>query len=374
MLDPGIRMQLLIGPNKVQPAPYEVMEALRQVEVQINDDKRDGFELTFSLGRRGASPDYPLLRNGRLDPPARVTIMLIFKAIPIVLINGIITRHEMNPSPQPGQSRLRVKGEDTGLLMDFNRKKAVFRKQSDQAIVSQILNAYAQDLRPDTAATDEVPAETERITSQQDTDLGFVNSLAQRNGFRFYTEPTLIPGISTAYWGPRDRPSLPIQRALTRFMSPQDNVIQLNFEFDALAAVTPEAVTSDPSTKKSIPVSPPGPLEGQLSDQPAKALRTTQLDNTAGLNSHQASLRMRTVGQGASSTVRGTGQLDVVRYGTVLRARHRVEVRGAGNTQNGEYYVSQVTYSMTVGDSCKVSFVLERDGRGAKSSTIKGKE
>lgn len=367
-------MQLFIGANKIAPAPYEVVEALRQVEVQINDDKRDGFELLFSLGRRGASPDYPLLRNGQLDPPARVTIMLIIKAMPIVLINGIITRHEMNPSTQPGQSRLRVKGEDTGLLMDFDRKKVVFRKQSDQAIVSQILNSYAKDLRPDTAATDEVPSESERVTSQQDTDLGFVNSLAQRNGFHFYTEPTALPGFSTAYWGPRDRPSLPLQRPLTTSMGPNDNVIQLNFEYDALAAVSPEAVTSDPSTKKSIPVSPPALLEGQLSDQPAKALRTTQLDNTAGLNSHQASLRMRTAGQGASSAVRGTGQLDVVRYGTVFRARHRVEVRGAGNTQNGEYYVSQVTYSMTVGDSCKVSFVVDRDGRGAKSSTIKAKE
>jgi hypothetical protein len=365
----GIRLQLLLGAERLVPAPYEVAEALRQLEVQNNDGDRDGFQLTFSLGRRGVTQDYPLLRDGQLDPPARLTIVLIIQALPTVLINGIITHHEVVPNTKPGQSQLRIKGEDTGLLMDLQRKKVTFSKQSDQSIVNQILSLYQKDLLAETSVTQEVPSEEERITSQQDTDLGFIKKLAERNGFRFYTEPTAFPGVSTAYWGPRDRTGQSGQRPLTTNMGPADNVKQLSFEYDALAAVTPEASTSDPVSKKSIPVSVPGMLEGQLSSQPAKPLRTVALDNTAGLNPIQAGLRMRNAVAGGGDAARGSGQLDTVRYGAILRSRQKVKVRGAGDNQNGEYYVSQVTHNIQPGQ-CTQNFQLIRDGRGTTSTRV----
>jgi len=372
MLDLGIRLQLMIGSSKPAPAPYEVVDALREVEVRNNDSERDGFSLTFTLGRRGAQQDFPLLKNGQLDPPARVTIIVFLQAMPAVLINGMITRHQVVPSTQAGQSVLKVIGEDTSLQMDRKRKKATFRNLSDQGVVKKILEAYP-DLRPDTAATNETPPETERITSQQDTDLAFINKLAQRNGFRFYTEATAIPGVSTAYWGPRDRSGLPVQRPLTINMGPQDNVTQLSFGYDALAAVTPEGVISDPVTKQSIPISPPSPLESQLSSQPEMPLRTTSLDDTAGLNPIQAILHMLTSASSAASAASGSGQLDTVRYGAVLRSRQKVEVRGAGKSQDGEYYVSQVTHQILPGQY-KQLFNLLREGRGATSSRVKGAE
>ena len=295
---------------------------------------------------------------------------MFVQALPTVLINGMITRHQVVPSTQAGQSRLRVFGEDTSGQMDLERKRVTFRNQSDQSIVEKILKAY-NGLLPQTTATNETPQETERITSQQDTDLGFINTLAQRNGFRFYTEPTAIPGTSTAYWGPRDRTGLPRQRPLTTNMGSEDNVTQLSFGYDALSPVTPQASILNPTTGQAIPISVPGLLDGQLSSQPALSMRTQPLDGIAGLNPIQAALRMLTASGGSSSAADGSGQLDTVRYRAVLRAHQKVEVRGAGSSHDGEYYVSQVTHSIRRGRYTQ-SFQLSREGLGATSTTVGG--
>ena len=61
-----------------------------------------------------------------------------------------------------------------------------------------------------------------------------------------------------------------------------------------------------------------------------------------------------------SDSVFGTGQLDVVRYGHVLRARQLVGVRGAGDAFNGLHYVTHVTHQLKRG-SYTQSFGLARN-------------
>ena len=72
---------------------------------------------------------------------------------------------------------------------------------------------------------------------------------------------------------------------------------------------------------------------------------------------------MRGVGHATrhSDSVFGTGSLDVVRYGRVLRSRQLVGVRGAGEAFNGLYYCSRVTHTIKRG-SYKQSFALARNG------------
>src|SRR6266568_1617976 len=47
----------------------------------------------------------------------------------------------------------------------------------------------------------------------------------------------------------------------------------------------------------------------------------------------------------SADVVSGSGQLDVFRYGSPLKARRLVEVRGAGRTYDGLYYVQSFTVS-----------------------------
>jgi hypothetical protein len=60
-----------------------------------------------------------------------------------------------------------------------------------------------------------------------------------------------------------------------------------------------------------------------------------------------------------------------VRYGHVLRTARLVSVRGVGHSYDGDYYVQQVTHRIQRGQYTQ-SFSLNREGRGALSSTVMG--
>ena len=61
-----------------------------------------------------------------------------------------------------------------------------------------------------------------------------------------------------------------------------------------------------------------------------------------------------------SDSVFGSGRLDVVRYGRLLKSRQLVGVRGAGLPFDGLYYVKSVTHDIKRGEY-KQSFSLARN-------------
>ena len=62
--------------------------------------------------------------------------------------------------------------------------------------------------------------------------------------------------------------------------------------------------------------------------------------------------------------VTGTGKVETVRYGNILRARKLVGVRGAGFAYDGFYYVNRVTHNIARGQYSQ-SFSITREGTGA---------
>lgn len=205
MPDLGVRLQLLLGPTVPLPAPYLAVDALVGVEVENKDREFDGFKLTFTLGK-DTLLDYGLLLSGILDPPGRAIIVAIINGRPQVLIDGFITRHQFVPSNRPGESRLYVYGKDITMKLDLEEKNETYPNQPDSIIATRILASYATlGLVPVITPTTDVPIELDRVPSQQGTDLAFLQEMASRNGFVFYIEPTLVPGINTAYWGPDNR-------------------------------------------------------------------------------------------------------------------------------------------------------------------------
>jgi hypothetical protein len=66
----------------------------------------------------------------------------------------------------------------------------------------------------------------------------------------------------------------------------------------------------------------------------------------------------------APEPIEGNGEVDGVRYGSVLRARRLVGVRGAGTSYDGFYWVKRVTHRVHPGAYTQ-QFTLSRDGTGA---------
>lgn len=365
----GIRLQLLIGQDVPVPAPYEVVDALVSLRVTNNDRERDGFQMVFNLGRDSLL-EYGLLRSGVLDVKKRVIVLTIFGALPQVLIDGIITHHQIIPSNEPGRSSLRVTGEDISVKLSFEDQNATYPRQKDSDIVRKIL--ADANFVPQVTDTTDTPTDTERIPTQQCNHLRYVRQLARRNGFIFYVEPTNIPGVNMAYWGPENRQG-EHQPALSMNMGPQTNVdTSIHFQFNALEPSEAEVSIIDPLTKLAIQIPPLSAFLPALTGNPAAPLRKTFARDTANLTFAQALLKQFTSSSETSDVIQAAGTIDAVRYGRALRARRLVDVRGAGQSYNGTYYIKQVVHEITrlpKGDY-KQHFTLTRDGRGALGTSV----
>jgi hypothetical protein len=369
MPDPGIRLQLFLGPTVPVPAPFGVVDALMSMEVTNKDQDRDGFQMAFSLGK-DTLLDYSLLSSGIFDPPSRVIIMVTIGVLPQVLIDGIITTHQVVPSNEPGKSTLHVTGEDITLKLDLEQKSETFPNQPDFLIVTRLLASYATlGLVPQVTPTTDVPIQLDRIPTQQGTDLAYIRQLASNNGFVFYIEPTIVPGVNTAYWGLDNRLGLP-QSALTMNMGPNTNVdSSITFSFNALGPAAPVVSIIEPLTKVAISIPLPSSLHPPLARSATPSLRKTILRNTANLNPMQAALRAIATSSQTSDSVTATGEVDAVRYGQALRSRRLVGVRGVGDSYDGIYYVKQVTHRIKPGEY-KQSFTLTREGLGALTPLV----
>jgi hypothetical protein len=366
----GIRLRLLIGRRSLpQPAPYEVVDALLGLHVTNNDRERDGFQMDFSLGKDSLR-EYGLLRSGALDICNRVIIVAIFGALPQVLIDGLITKHQLMSTGEPGRSTLHVTGEDISAQLGLEERNVTYRNQSDSDIAYQILSKAG--FRPQVTRTQDTPNDRERISTQQCSDLKYVRHLAQRNGFVFYVEPGNVPGENIAYWGPENRQG-PSQPALSLNMGAQTNVdTPIKFDFNALGPAEPEVTIVDPFTKLPIKVPGPSSFLPALTRDPAKPLRKTLSRDTANLSFAQAVLRTFTSAGEASDAIKATGEVDATRYGRALRARRLVDVRGVGQSYNGTYYVEKVEHIIQRFPRAeyKQSFTLRRDGHGASGVSV----
>jgi hypothetical protein len=367
--DLGVRLQLLIGANVPRPAPYEVMESFVSFEVRNNDRQRDVFDMEFTLGKNSLM-DYGLLVNGYFDPPSRIVIAAMMGVIPEVLIDGIITTHQVIPSNRPGESTLRITGEDISLRLDLDPVSETHANQPDSVIVFKILGNYARfGILPKVTQTTVIPIEIDRVPSQHETDLAYIRRLAQRNGFVFYIEPLPVPGTSLAYWGLDNRLGLP-QPALAINMGPQTNLDQpINFNFNALGPIAPRVTVLDPITKTPITIPAPSGLRPPLARRPASPLRSYIARDSAGLDPSLGTLRALSTSSESSDAVAASGEIDAVRYGRVLRSRRLVGVSGAGLTYDGNYYVSQVTHRIRRGEY-KQSFSLTREGHGSLTPLV----
>lgn len=365
MLD-GIHLTLLIGPAVPVPAPPAVLDALEAIQVNSGSD-RSGFQLTFQVGKNSLLQT-TLLPAGYVDPiVTRVIIIATVRGIPNVLADGVITRHEISPSSDPGKSTLTVTGEDLSLYMDLVEMPFMrFPAQPIIARVYAILAKYAAfGIAPIAIPpiVPDIPNPLEEMPHQTGTDREYLKELASSVGYVFYVEPGPLPGGNIAYFGPDVRIPAP-QPSLNVNMDAHTNVESLSFSLDGTAKKIVVMTVMDPISRRTpIPIPIPNisvlrPPMGVRLTPPAKVEFPGYI---AHLNPSDAANLAISIVLGAQDAITGSGSLDVLRYGNVLRARMMVGVRGAGLTYDGLYYVNSVTHDIKRGQY-KQNFNLSRDG------------
>ncbi|MCL2359929.1 MAG: hypothetical protein FWC74_09295 [Candidatus Bathyarchaeota archaeon] len=371
----GIYVTLLMGKDTLEPASVLLMNSLQSVSVTTSDKDQNGFQLTFLAGRCGVDDmdDYPLLKEKAINLFNRVRILVSFGADPKVLIDGIITHHQLNPSKEAGKTTLTLTGKDLSVMMDLEEKIKSFESRSEDNIVEEIINEYSSiGLKAKIVKHDNMQASSSDniIRSQRTTNLKYIRQLANKFGYVFYIENTDDdPQNNIAYFGPAKWEEEE-QKTLSFNMGEFTNLTSISFSLDALQQGNIEGKTQNtedgniediPKVKSSREKLALYSIAYLCSDVkivklPSQKSGVSQTDvNT---------MAQKEADNASSSAVTATGEIDSLQYKTVLKARHKVALRGVGHLYNGLYYVNTVTHKLEKG-SYKQSFTLTREGLGS---------
>jgi hypothetical protein len=282
-------------------------------------------------------------------------------------MDGVITKQDVTPSQQAGQSTMTITGLDLSVLMDFiDLSDIPYPGTPPEGRVALILAKYAVLGVVPLVIPSPVSLFNNflvKVDKQKGTDLQYITQLAQSVGYIFYIDPGPVPGTSVAYWGPEIRRGAP-QPALSVNMDAATNVESLSFSYDGLKRRQFLLTVLEEQTGIPIPIPIPqiNLLKPTLAARDAVALKTQRVSA-----SHLAPLDAAALGLALAArtadAVQASGQLDVARYGSVLAARKTVAVRGGGRRFDGLYFVNSVTHNIGRG-SYTQSFSLVRGGVG----------
>ena len=362
-----LQLSLMIGPAVPLPVGRDVLDALTEVTVTSNTEGPSVFELSFQVDGRSPLATLFMLSAGAVPPMIRVVVVVTLGGTSEVLMDGVMTDHQLSPGSGGSPATLTVTGEDLRRVMDYIDFDGIpYPALPMEGRVALILAKYAPlgvvpivvpPILPD------IPNPLERIPRHKGTDLQYIEDLAREVGYTFYVEPGPKPGISKAYWGPEVRVGVP-QKALNVDMDAHTNVESLSFRYDSQSQELPVLYIQNQLTKVPIPIPVPGdlsPLRPPLGLVPPLPKQFGLLEGTAKMSPVRAAAVGLATAARSSDAVTGSGNLDVLRYGRVLKARQLVGVRGAGAAFDGLHYVNQVSHSIQRG-TYKQSFSLSRNG------------
>jgi hypothetical protein len=366
-------LTLLAGPLPL-PVPKPVVDAVTSVQVTTHATEPSAFQITFTLA--DTSPLQALFLLAPVSPVMQIRIVLFvtMNYLPQVLIDGIITHHQIGPATASGYSTLTVSGEDLTAVMKLITLPGLpYPAMPAEARVTLILAKYAAygvvplvvpSIVPD------IPIPVERIPTQQGNDYDYLRMLAEAAGYVFYLDPGPLPGMTTAYWGPEIKFGIP-QPALSINMDAWTNVDSLSFTYEPDKSTLPIVFIQDPITKAPIPIviPPVTPLNPPLGIFVPVPSTTDLMTETSKLDPGLALLLGMARASRSADVVSGSGTLDVVRYGQVLKARQLVGVRGAGPAFDGLHYVDSVTHNLSKGQY-KQSFTLKRNALIANTPIV----
>jgi hypothetical protein len=356
----------MVGPVIPVPVPQIVLDALTDVNVTIASGEASGFQLTFTLTNQSPLQTIFLLSGGSPIPILRVILVVTINGTPDVLIDGVVINTEIKPGQDSQHSILTVMGKDLTKLMDYIDFSGIpYPATPSEGRVALILAKYAAfgivPLIIPSVFID-IPLPTEEIPQQEGTDLAYIEYLANEVGYVFYITPGPNPGMNVAYWGPEIKLGTP-QPALNVNMDSHTNVDSLSFNFDNSKKMLPVIKVQNQFTKIPFPIPVPDitPLSPPLGLIPPIPNDVKPIRGLAGYTPLQAvAIGLAKAAQSAQA-VTGSGSLNVLRYGRILKARQLVGVRGVGTAFDGLHYVKSVTHRIKRGEY-KQDFTLTRNG------------
>ncbi len=378
MIQGSIHLTLLMGPVVPVPAPRVVIDALQSVTVTTAAGSASGFQMQFSFNSSSELNTLfiiaPALTSSVATSPLRILLIITINGLPTPLFDGVMTNVQVQAGQNGSPGTVNVTGDDLTKVMDTQEFDGLpypaMPIAARVALICAKYAAYGIIPLPIPEIFLDVPIPVEKIPAQQGTDLNYIKQLAEEVGHVFYIEPGPAPGTNIAYFGPEIKVGVP-QPALNVDMGPHTNVESLNFSFDPSKGVLPIVFIQNQMTRVPIPLPIPNlnPLQPPLAALSTTLSHIKILKDTAKMSPAKALSKGLTEAAKSQDSVTATGNLDVLRYGRLLKARQLVGVRGVGLAYDGLYFVKSVTNTLKAGEF-KQSFELTRNGLISLTPTV----
>jgi phage protein D len=352
------------------PAGPDLLQAIRQVEVEDHADMADMVRLQVMIGIKDGCSGWSVVDEDLFE---RLTRLRIDVTIGSGRAETLMVAHVVETSAtfanQPGGSMLNVVAMDPSLLMNLDERAKAWPNMSDSDVASQIFSSGDYRFTPIVDTTSWRRQENDQTLMQRGTDMQLLQQLAQRNGFEVYVETNGFTGQVEGHFHAPRLTQAP-QGTLSVNMRDATNVNRFNTRFDMLRPATAEATNLDVPSREDqqseVTTSQLSSLGRQASLATSQQRRVlpsrTGLMRTGELKTYAQAVADRT-----SLAITADGELNTVAYGGLLRAKRPVMVRGAGRQFSGTYYVQRVHHVFTP-ESYTQSFTLVRNATGLTGS------
>jgi len=333
----------------------DLYDDLIAIEIADRADEPSSFAIKLSLhqyrdGAWGRLDNNPGKPNGSFTPWQRITILGGYDE-PDVLLDGYIAGVAPRFEPTAAESSLVIWGYDASHAMDIEDKVVAWPDQKYSEMATTIFQAYG--LTPQVTDTHVIHRADDNLMIQRGTDWQFLRRLGQRIGFE-----VLVRG-ATGIFAPADLSGTP-QRDLAIAFGDNTNLVW--FE-PRLVADLPSKITMartnvvdkvmETATVDQSPLTKLGKRDGEelrtgrsLAKGKTTAIAAPEPTYDLGHMTDILTGQRRR----ADWVVSGEGEIDGSLYGSPLRARNTVLMKGLGPTFSGLYYVTEVIHRFTPDD------------------------
>jgi hypothetical protein len=362
----SVTLQLSAGGS---PVPSAFYDAILELEIEENADWPGTLLLRLPADRTSQG-DLQFVGDGTFEPMTNVCVSLTMNkpgAGRQCVFDGYVLAWGLHLTRGSTSSTIDIRAQDASWLMNLDDHVVEWAGLTDGQVANAIFAGYGFTPGPGNLADDSPSHPPDGHTLlQRATDLQFLRGLARRNGKLLRVACTNTPGLRTGYFA---SPAVSGPPVATISLADQDRwtVENLDFEWDVTRPTQVTASQVDLSTTAPAGTAVTSASSGlsQLDQRsyPGYLGRPSTLLLTAPADVAELSQRGTAVLAESGFFVRCTGEADVDRLGTVLRAGDVVVIAGAGNLHSGKWLVWQVRHRFSP-DGWTTGFTLVRNAIG----------
>lgn len=335
----------------------ELYHDLVRLEVELDEQLAGMFRMTISLLLR-ADGTWTYLDDERFTIWRKVVVTAGVEDESRQLLSGYVTHVRPDFGAGLDQCSLQVWGMDASVLMDRTDQLKDWPNKKDSDIAAEVFAKYG--LTPQVTDTEVVHDEKISTIIQRETDIQLLTRLARRNGFECFVDGDV------GHFHPPALDDSP-QPVLAVQFGEHTNVTRFSVEVNALTPSSVAMAQVDHLNGEVLDAVAESGGRPALGAAPAPDLLApgmeagrVQIGQTVTTGGQEMTLLCQGLYDQGEWFVTGEGEVSANQYGSILKPRGTVTIKGIGETHSGVYYVSHVNHVFT-GDGYTQLFRVKRN-------------